>query len=100
MHSNWDAVATGAANVGSTMTTYTTPSGIKKQLRRCALNYNVLAVAVYSDKIGDWKAYISAVPGKNHDAEQNVVAREGAPLRKDVAALLFPDIAAKYKWRE
>ena len=60
---------------------------------------DVLAVAV-EGAVGDWCAYVGAVKGLDHEAEQNLVAKTGAKMRRDVAKLLFPEWAKAYKWRK
>ncbi len=53
-----------------------------------ALDTEVLAVAV--ERAEGWTAYIGAVPGFNHDAETERVARLGAKLHEPFARVLFP----------
>lgn len=57
-----------------------------------ALSSKVLVVAV-EGAIGDWAAYIDAVPGNNHDNEFFEVAEHGAKLDRHLAEILFP------KWK-
>ena len=57
----------------------------------------VLAVAV-EGAVGDWAAYIGAVPGEDHDEEWKRVGKTGAKLRQEVAEVLFPSFA-HLKWR-
>jgi len=64
-----------------------------------ALAMRVIATAVYNDDIGDWAAYIDAVPGQNHEHEFMEVAAHGEKLPQKVAAELFPQIATAYRWR-
>jgi hypothetical protein len=64
---------------------------------RRALDRNVLVV-VRVGQADDWAAYIGAVPGKNHDHEEEIVAREGSKLPRETATLLFPQFdPAKYR---
>ena len=65
-----------------------------------ALDSEVLATAVINPAVGDWSAYIGAVPGKNHEQEKTEVARTGNKLDTNIAVLIFPNIAARYKWRD
>ncbi|MDP2362684.1 MAG: hypothetical protein Q8M94_02820 [Ignavibacteria bacterium] len=61
---------------------------------------NILAVATEGGA-EDWTAYIGVVPGINHGKEeQESVARTGEKLPKDIATLLFPDIAERLTWRD
>jgi len=62
-----------------------------------ALSQRVLAVAV-EDAIGDWAAYVDAVPGYNHDQEAGRVAVHGTKLTVELAELLFPEWK-RLKWR-
>jgi len=68
-------------------------------IRYLALAQKVLAVAKSNDDIGDWAAYIDAVPGDDHETEYMNVARHGDKLPENVAKLLFPGFTEKYKWR-
>jgi hypothetical protein len=63
-----------------------------------ALAMKVLAVAT-AGEVGDWSAYIDAVPGKSHSQEAVEVARKGVKLDKRIAAILFPDFNIK-SWRD
>jgi hypothetical protein len=65
-----------------------------------ALAQRVLAVAVYDTDVGDWSAYIEAVPGKNHLNERMDAARTGEKLPYEIARILFPELAIKYEWRD
>lgn len=65
-----------------------------------ALHPKVLVVAKANPLLGDWAAYIGAVPGEDHSKEWQDVYDQGAKLRPDLAALLFPNFAAKYDWRK
>ncbi len=57
-------------------------------VQRHALSFRVLAVARTRVE-GAWCAYIDAVPGLDHDAEQAEVLRHGTKLRESVALALF-----------
>ena len=63
------------------------------------LDMKVLAVAVVNKGVGDWAAYVGAVPGENHDREYMMVARSGTKLPYEVACVLFPKIDTQYRWR-
>lgn len=53
---------------------------------------SMVVVAVARTRIeGAWGAYIDAVPGYDHDAEQDKVLSNGTKLREDVARVLFPE---------
>lgn len=54
-----------------------------------ALGRQVLVVAV-PGQIGDWAAYIGAVPGVSHEKEVGEVAMHGDKLTKALASILFP----------
>ena len=56
---------------------------------RHALANRVLAVANTRVE-GAWCAYINAVPGRDHEMEQEEVLRVGDKLIEEVALLLFP----------
>lgn len=63
-----------------------------------ALSHNVLVVATLMQP-NDWAAYIDAVPGDNHDKEKFKVAETGAKLSEELAEIIFPALAEKYKYR-
>lgn len=42
---------------------------------------------------GAWAAYIAAVPGANHDAEEAAAYNEGTKLAEEVARAVFPELA-------
>jgi hypothetical protein len=71
-----------------------------EEIYKHALSKKVLAIAAINPKIGDWSAYIDAVPGINHDVEKYEVARSGEKLPYQVAKLIFPLEAQNYKWRD
>jgi len=67
-----------------------------------ALDRNVLAVAnvlTPPNMKPLWKAYIGAVPGKNHDKEWELVAVCGAKLPKKIAQAIFPQFS-EVEWRK
>lgn len=74
---------------------------VGKEYRRRSLARRIMAVAVFDRDVGDWSAYIDAVPGIDHGAEWGSVADHGDKLPKDVAAVLFPSLAADkgLRWR-
>ena len=59
------------------------------KLKWRALDKNVLVVAK-EGAIGDWAAYIGAVPGNNHHDEYERVAALGSKLPESIANELFP----------
>lgn len=65
------------------------PNTWKRATQRHALAMRVLAVANTRVE-GAWSAYIDAVPGMNHAAEEEEVLRHGSKLSEGVARLLFP----------
>jgi len=64
-----------------------------------ALNSHVLAVASVNVEVGDWAAYIGAVPGKSHNKEFMEVVSTGSKIPENFAEVLFPMIYRKYRWR-
>ena len=76
--------------------------GPGKKHQRYVLARRVMAVAVYDEEVGDWAAYIDAVPGNNHSEEWQEVVDYGLKLPKRVAEVLFPVLAAneKLEWRD
>jgi hypothetical protein len=73
-----------------------------KEYRRRALARHVMVVAVFDREVGDWSAYIDAVPGIDHGSEWGAVVDYGDKIPKDMAAMLFPLLAADkgLVWRE
>lgn len=73
-----------------------------KQYRRRALARRVMAVAVFDREVGDWAAYIDAIPGNDHSEEWGEVVDHGVKLSKELAEVLFPSLAADkgLMWRE
>ena len=54
-----------------------------------ALARRVLAVAKFNVRVGDWSAYIDAVPGEKHNVEWLAVSQDGSKIPRDVAIALF-----------
>jgi len=54
-----------------------------------ALDRCVLAVMVVNHTVGDWTAYVGAVPGLRHSEEYRSVANGGSHLPKATAEALF-----------
>jgi hypothetical protein len=73
-----------------------------KQYRKMPLARKVMVVAVFDREVGDWAAYIDAIPGEDHDKEWGAVVDRGVKLPKALAAVLFPSLAEDkgLKWRE
>ena len=67
--------------------------GWEPQVAVFALAHKVVAVANTRVE-GRWKAYIDAVPGKNHDEEWRDVRRQGVAIPHDIAKAIFPGFAA------
>ena len=65
-----------------------------------ALDQHVLAVAVINESVGDWSAYIGAVPGISHNQEYTEMVKTASKLPLPIARLLFPEAATLYKWRD
>jgi hypothetical protein len=64
---------------------------------RKAMARDVLVVA-RKGRVNDWAAYIGAVPGQNHDREEEEVARHGRKLLREEAMVFFPQFdPAKYR---
>lgn len=61
------------------------------------LDTRVIAVAK-EGAIGDWAAYIGAVPGNSHENEWPEVAASGSKLPESVANALFPHFA-RFEYR-
>lgn len=70
----------------------------KEEMVWKALDKNVIAVAV-KGCVGDWAAYIGAVPGINHYVEWHRVAERGNKLYKPVAEAIFPEFK-ELRWRD
>lgn len=67
-----------------------------------ALATKVVAFAIVNVSVGDWAAYIDAVPGIDHDKEfgQLLEKRMSAKLSHDIAKIIFPYFDDKYRWRD
>jgi len=74
----------------------------RKKHLKYALARRVMAVASYDEEVGDWAAYIDAIPGHHHDEEWPLVLKSGLKLPKRVAEVLFPTLAENkdLKWRD
>ncbi len=66
--------------------------GWTRTVKRQALAHNILVVAT-TRREGKWSAYISAVPGVNHDDEWEEVLRHGTKILETLASVLFPRFA-------
>ncbi len=62
-----------------------------------ALSSKVLAVATVTECVGEWRVYIEAVPGKNHELEAKLVASHGTKQPEELAKCLFPALA-RYRY--
>lgn len=74
-----------------------------KEVEWKALDSKVIAVASITklpNGGGEWAAYIGAIAGRNYSEEWREVLDNGTKLAYDLAAVLFPDFARKYRWRE
>lgn len=71
------------------------------EANHCALAARVMVFAIVNVSVGDWTAYIDAVPGKNHDEEfvQLLEKRMSTKLSYDIAKIIFPYFDSKYRWR-
>ena len=67
-----------------------------------ALASRVMTFAVANITVGDWAAYIDAVPGENHDIEfdQLLEKRSSTKLPYAIAKIIYPHYDAKYVWRK
>ena len=65
------------------------------------LAMKVLTIAVMGE-IGDWAAYVDAVPGISHKREALEMLESGnaTKLPKDVAKLIYGRLSEQYTWRE
>lgn len=54
-----------------------------------ALDMKVIAVVVANLAVGDWTAYIGAVPGEHHNLEWESVKHHGEKLPQHVAEAIF-----------
>ena len=60
------------------------------RIRRHELARNVIALSRTRIECA-WAAYIDAVPGENHDREEQAVLDHGAKLQEKIARILFPE---------
>ncbi len=72
--------------------------GKSKRISITSLDIKVLAVAV-EGSIGDWAAYIGAIPGFDHDSEWQAVYKHGSKLPENLAKILFPEFH-DLEWRD
>ena len=63
-------------------------SDFEPQMFVRAIHPKVLVVARTRVE-GTWKAYVFAVPGKSHEAEQHLWREHGAQLMEETARTLF-----------
>ena len=63
-----------------------------------SLAKDVVAVAVVGEAL-DWAAYIGATSCSRHADDLGRIAAEGDKLPEKVASIIFPNIAAQYRWR-
>ena len=61
----------------------------KRTTQRICLASRVMVMATTRIEFA-WSAYIDAVPGVNHDDEEEEVLRHGTKLMEKVARVLFP----------
>jgi hypothetical protein len=84
---------------------------IRTEIRYRAIHRQVLIVYVANIPppgagwAGDWKAYVTPVPGKNHDQEVGLWESRGTQLSEREARAMWPAIAADYdsiglEWRK
>ncbi len=62
----------------------------------------VMTIAIANISVGDWAAYIDAVPGENHDEEFNQLLekRGSTKLPYEIAKIIYPYYDNKYVWRK
>lgn len=65
-----------------------------------ALDWQVLVVASVNLAVGDWAAYIKAIPGEGHEDEWHEVRRHGSKVNRGIAELLFPQLKEEFKYRK
>jgi len=58
----------------------------------------VITVASINDDVGEWTAFIDAVPGMNHDEEWQAVLYRGTKLDERIAKVIFPEFT-HLRWR-
>lgn len=85
------------------METITWKKGIyEHEAEYCALASRVMTFAVVNITVGDWAAYVDAIPGENHDEEfdQLLEKRSSTKLPYAIAKIIYPHYDAKYVWRK
>lgn len=62
----------------------------------------VMTIAIANITVGDWAAYVDAVPGENHDEEfvQLLEKRCSTKLPYEIAKIIYPRYDGKYIWRK
>jgi len=65
---------------------------------RSLYSHRVLVVAKQGGHPREWRAYIDAVPGVDHEGEWREVAAQGATLPRELAMLLFPSFAERFRY--
>jgi len=75
------------------------PTKPAKHFAHFALARNVLAVAHVWPAVGDFRVYLDAVPGRNHEHEAADVLDHGARVSEPVARAIFPRFDALTYWR-
>lgn len=72
------------------------PTDPQKHLYNLALHRTVLVVYSHDTLTDEWAAYVTPVPGKNHEQEQHLYRTEGSKLREDQARALWPALAEMF----
>ena len=75
------------------------PTNPEKRITYRMLAHDVMVVAHVWPLVGDFRAYIGAVPGKDHDNEIEPVLAYGAKVPEAIARAVFPDSDALTYWR-
>ena len=60
-----------------------------KTFKIYTLSRRVMAIAVLHTNVGDWSAYIDAVPGQNHDNEWREVVKSGTKMTQHQSETFF-----------
>lgn len=64
------------------------------------LDSRILVVASVNRAVGDWTAYIGAIPfGDLHRNAWTGVKEWGTKLAKHIAAAIFPELNRQFSWR-
>lgn len=79
---------------------YHSRGGCIDKVEYYAFNRYILAVAAYSREYNTWSAYIDVVAGNDHTAEAEITAEYGSLMTHEIASIIFPKIAAEYKWEK